>query len=143
MKKLSDGYGISGKSAYGGIFTAPVKVWALSFSSQLEDYCEIFCSSGTSSILFLELPDLNERKKKDDVQLSKIDYSGFQRVLESRNWYAFWGADCEPKQKHSFTDRHKTNDDYDELEDVGLLDSHDTNDVSRSKIDEGMKQIQF
>ncbi|XP_019458164.1 PREDICTED: auxilin-like protein 1 isoform X1 [Lupinus angustifolius] len=74
-KKLSNGYGVSGRSAYDGVFAAPVKLRAPSFSSRLEDYREVFGSFGASSIPVLEVPELKERKKNDDVRHSKLDYS--------------------------------------------------------------------
>ncbi|CAL0322390.1 unnamed protein product [Lupinus luteus] len=74
-KKLSNGYGVSGRSAYDGVFAAPVKLRASSFSSRLEDYREVFGSFGASSIPVLEVPELKERKKNDDIRHSKLDYS--------------------------------------------------------------------
>ncbi|KAE9600103.1 putative DnaJ domain-containing protein [Lupinus albus] len=74
-KKLSNGYGVSGRSAYDGVFATPVKLRAPSFSSRLEDYREVFGSFGASSIPVLEVPELKERKKTDDIRHSKLDYS--------------------------------------------------------------------
>ncbi|KAM5564934.1 auxilin-like protein 1 [Rosa sericea] len=67
----------SGHSIYDGVFTsAPSKFTVSSFSSGLEDYCEIFGGSGAaSSIPVLEVPEPNERKASVDVRSSKLDYS--------------------------------------------------------------------
>lgn len=84
-KKLSNGLGVSGRSAYDGVFATPIKLRAPSFS-QFDDYNEIFGSSGApSSIPILELPELNERRTvTDDVRHSKLDYSkvfgGFENL---------------------------------------------------------------
>ncbi|CAI8606462.1 unnamed protein product [Vicia faba] len=84
-KKLPNGLGVSGRSAYDGVFATPIKLRAPSFS-QFEDYNEIFGSSGvSSSIPILELPELNERRiVTDDVRHSKLDYSkvfgGFENL---------------------------------------------------------------
>ncbi|XP_058725316.1 auxilin-like protein 1 isoform X2 [Vicia villosa] len=84
-KKLPNGLGVSGRSAYDGVFATPVKLRAPSFS-QFDDYNEIFGSSGaSSSIPILELPELNERRiVTDDVRHSKLDYTkvfgGFENL---------------------------------------------------------------
>ncbi|KAL2318759.1 hypothetical protein Fmac_032635 [Flemingia macrophylla] len=85
-KKLSNGYGFSGRSAYDGVFAAPIKLRAPSLSSHfIDDYCEIFSSAGASlgsSIPILELPD--DRRKNDEVRYSKLDYAnvfgGFENL---------------------------------------------------------------
>ncbi|KAJ7959365.1 Auxilin-like protein 1 [Quillaja saponaria] len=77
-KKLSNGCGFSGKSAYDGVFAGPPKFRATSFSSRVEDYSEIFGvseASGGSSIPILEVPELNERRVSDNIRPSKLDYS--------------------------------------------------------------------
>ncbi|KAK7291199.1 hypothetical protein RIF29_06151 [Crotalaria pallida] len=98
-KKLSNAY--AGRSPYDGVFAAPVKLRPPSFASRLEDYREVFGSSGASSIPVLELPELNERKKIDDVRRSKLDYStvfgGFGN-LEAAT--PFEELIAEPKPKH-------------------------------------------
>lgn len=72
-KKLSNGsgYGVSGRSAYDGVFATPIKLHTPKFSSQFDDYREIFCTAKVSSLdsLFptLELSKLNERKKNKNV----------------------------------------------------------------------------
>ncbi|MED6135961.1 hypothetical protein PIB30_051575, partial [Stylosanthes scabra] len=81
-KKLSSGYGVAGRSAYDGVFAAPVKLRAPSLSARFEDYREIFGAGGGgggslgSSIPILELPELNEERSKiDEVRRSQLDYS--------------------------------------------------------------------
>ncbi|KAJ1384914.1 auxilin-like protein [Sesbania bispinosa] len=105
-KKLSNGYGVSGRSAYDGVFATPVKRRA-GFSSQLDDYREIFCGSEASvgsSIPILELPELNERRATDDARRSKLDYSkvfgGFGNVDSA---VSFEELVAQPKEKDSFT----------------------------------------
>ncbi|XP_045791819.1 auxilin-like protein 1 [Trifolium pratense] len=85
-KKLSNNYSVSGRSAYDGVFAAPIKLRTPNFS-QLDDYNEIFGSSGasSSSIPILELPELKERRvMTEDVRHSKLDYSnvfgGFENL---------------------------------------------------------------
>ncbi|KAK7321767.1 hypothetical protein VNO77_32689 [Canavalia gladiata] len=111
-KKLSSGYGVSGRSAYDGVFATPIKLRAPSFSSQFDDYREIFGSSGASlgsSIPILELPELNERKTMDDVRRSKLDYSkvfsGFDNLDAA---VPFEELVTEPKEKDSFTNATST-----------------------------------
>ena len=109
-KKLSSGYGVAGRSAYDGVFAAPVKLRAPSFSSRFEDYHEIFGSAGGggaslgSSIPVLELPELNdERSKIDEVRGSKLDYSavfGGFRNLDAA--VRFEELVAEPKKHYSF-----------------------------------------
>ncbi|XP_061353345.1 auxilin-like protein 1 isoform X2 [Gastrolobium bilobum] len=106
-KKLSNGYGVSGRSAYDGVFATPIKLRTPSFSSQFEDYCEIFGGSGASlgsSIPILELPELNERRTMDDVRRSKLDYSkvfgGFGNLDAA---VPFQEMVAEPKENDSFT----------------------------------------
>ncbi|KAK8472958.1 hypothetical protein PHAVU_001G012900 [Phaseolus vulgaris] len=111
-KKLSNGYGVSGRSAYDGVFAAPVKLRAPTFSSQFDDYREIFGAAGASlgsSIPILELPELSERKKKiDDVGRSRVDYSmvfgGFGSLDAA---VPFEELVTEPVEKDSFTIRSK------------------------------------
>ncbi|TKY57700.1 Auxilin protein 1 [Spatholobus suberectus] len=106
-KKLSNGYGVSGKSAYDGVFATPIKLRAPSFSSQFDDYREIFGCAGASlgsSIPILELPELNDRRKNDDVRRSKLDYTkvfgGFGNLDAA---VPFEELVAEPKEKDSFT----------------------------------------
>lgn len=106
-KKLSNGYGVSGRSAYDGVFATPIKLRAHSFSSQFNDYSEIFSGSAASlgsSIPVLELPELNERRTVDDVRRSKLDYSkvfgGFDNLDAA---VPFEKLVAQPKEKHSFT----------------------------------------
>ncbi|CAJ1972458.1 unnamed protein product [Sphenostylis stenocarpa] len=111
-KKLSNGYGVSGRSAYDGVFAAPIKLRAPTFSSQFDDYCEIFGTAGASlgsSIPILELPELEERKKKiDDVRRSRLDYStvfgGFGNLDTA---VPFEELVAEPVEKDSSTRRSK------------------------------------
>ncbi|KAK7376787.1 hypothetical protein VNO80_02204 [Phaseolus coccineus] len=111
-KKLSNGYGVSGRSAYDGVFAAPIKLRAPTFSSQFDDYRDIFGAAGASlgsSIPILELPELNERKKKiDDVGRSRVDYSmvfgGFGSLDAA---VPFEELATEPVEKDSFTIRSK------------------------------------
>ncbi|BAT82772.1 hypothetical protein VIGAN_03283300 [Vigna angularis var. angularis] len=111
-KKLSNGYGVSGRSAYDGVFAAPIKLRAPTFSSQFEDYREIFGAAGASlgsSIPILELPELNESKKKiDDVGRSRVDYStvfgGFGSLDAA---VPFEELVAEPVEKDSFAIRSK------------------------------------
>ncbi|XP_047160467.1 auxilin-like protein 1 [Vigna umbellata] len=111
-KKLSNGYGVSGRSAYDGVFAAPIKLRAPTFSSQFEDYREIFGAAGASlgsSIPILELPELNESKKKiDDVGRSRVDYStvfgGFGSLDAA---VPFEEIVAEPVEKDSFAIRSK------------------------------------
>ncbi|PON93423.1 DnaJ domain containing protein [Trema orientale] len=81
-EKLSNGHGFAGNSIYDGVFGPPPssKFSAPNFSSRVEDYREIFgggseAASRGSSIPFLEVPELNERKIAVDVRSSKLDYS--------------------------------------------------------------------
>ena len=56
-----------GKAMYDGVFAVPVKFRAHGFSSRFEDYREIFGGSEASictSIPILEVPELNDKKKK-------------------------------------------------------------------------------
>ncbi|WVY91106.1 hypothetical protein V8G54_036620 [Vigna mungo] len=109
-KKLSNGYGVSGRSAYDGVFAAPIKLRAPTFSSQFEDYREIFGATGASlgsSIPILELPELNDSKKKiDDVGRSRVDYSmvfgGFGSLDAA---VPFEELVAEPVEKDSFAIR--------------------------------------
>ncbi|RDX78355.1 Auxilin-like protein 1, partial [Mucuna pruriens] len=110
-KKLSNGYGVSGRSAYDGVFATPIKLRAPSFSSQLDDYREIFGGAGASlgsSIPVLELPELNEMRKNYDVRRSKLDYSkvfgGFGNLDAA---VPFEELVAEPKEKDNFTTRSK------------------------------------
>lgn len=105
-KKYSNGYGVSGKSAYDGVFASPIKFRAPSMSSSFEDYCEIFGGSEASlgsSIPVLELPELNEKKILRDVQRSKLDYSqvfgGFGNLDTAIPYEELF---AEPKKKDSF-----------------------------------------
>ncbi|KAL5558010.1 hypothetical protein UlMin_034221 [Ulmus minor] len=76
-KKLSNSHSFAGASIYDGVFPAPSKFRG-SNSSRVEDYSEIFGgaeASRGSSIPFLEIPELNERKISVDVRSSALDYS--------------------------------------------------------------------
>lgn len=76
--KLSNGHGFAGGSVYDGVFAAPSKFGVSTFSSRVEDYREIFGGSEASrgsSIPFLDVPELNERKILVDVRSSELDYS--------------------------------------------------------------------
>lgn len=108
-KKFSNCYGVSGKSAYDGVFAAPIKFKAPSLSSSFEDYCEIFggsaeASSLGSSIPILEVPELNERKYLHDVRRSKLDYSkvfgGFANLDAAVPYEEVFG---EHRRKDSFS----------------------------------------
>lgn len=108
-KKFSNGYGVSGKSAYDGVFASPIKFKAPSLSSSFEDYCEIFGGSEASlgsSIPVLEVPELNERKNLLDIRRSKLDYSkvfaGFGD-LDTAVPYQELFAELEHKKKDSFS----------------------------------------
>ncbi|XP_004499175.1 auxilin-like protein 1 isoform X2 [Cicer arietinum] len=103
-KKLSNGYGGTGRSAYDGVFATPIKLRAPSFS-QFDDYNEIFGGSEvSSSIPILQLPELNERRMTDDVQHrnSKLDYSkvfgGFENLDTA---VPFEEVVAQPKEKGS------------------------------------------
>ncbi|WJX09298.1 hypothetical protein P8452_00147 [Trifolium repens] len=104
-KKHSNSYGVSGRSAYDGVFATPIKLRAQSFS-QSDDYNEIFGSSGaSSSIPILELPELKERRvMTEDVRHSKLDYSnvfgGFENLDAA---VPFEEVVVKPKEKSSFT----------------------------------------
>ena len=81
-KKFSNGHSFAGNSIYDGVFATaaptPSKFTVPNFSSRVEDYREIFGgteASRGSSIPFLEVPELNERKISVDVRSSKLDYS--------------------------------------------------------------------
>jgi len=109
-KKLSNGYGVSGRSAYDGVFAAPIKLRAPTASSQFDDYREIFGAAGGSlgsSIPILELPELNERKKKiDDAGRSRFDYSTVFGGFGSLDGAVpFEELVAEPVEKDSFTIR--------------------------------------
>lgn len=72
-KKLSTANGF-----YDDVFSGQAKVGAPTFSSRVEDYCEIFGTSQASrgsSIPVLDLPIANEREAPIDVRSSKFDYS--------------------------------------------------------------------
>ena len=72
-KKLSTANGF-----YDDVFAGPAKVGAPTYSSRVEDYCEIFGTSQASrgsSIPVLDLPIANERDASVDVRSSKFDYS--------------------------------------------------------------------
>lgn len=63
---------------YDDVFAGPAKVGAPTFSSRVEDYCEIFGTSKASrgsSIPVLDLPIANEREASIDARSSKFDYS--------------------------------------------------------------------
>ncbi|KAH1059944.1 hypothetical protein GLYMA_02G120000v4 [Glycine max] len=112
-KKLSNGcgYSVTGRSAYDGVFATPIKLRAPSFSSHFDDYREIFCTSSPgSSIPILELPELNQRRKNDDVWRSKLDYSkvfsGFGN-LDATAAVPFEELVAEPKEKESFRAKSK------------------------------------
>ncbi|XP_027329801.1 auxilin-like protein 1 isoform X2 [Abrus precatorius] len=111
-KKLSSGYGVSGRSAYDGVFATPIKLRATSFTSQFDDYREIFAGSGASlgsSIPILELPELHERKTMDDVRRSRLDYSkvfgGFENLDAA---VPFEELVAEPNENNSFTNATST-----------------------------------
>ncbi|XP_020231414.1 auxilin-like protein 1 isoform X2 [Cajanus cajan] len=108
-KKLSNGYGVSGRSAYDGVFAAPIKLRAPGLSSHFDDYREIFGAAGASlgsSIPILEIPD--ERRRNDEVRRSKLDYAkvfgGFGNLDAA---VPFEELIAEPKEKDSFTARSK------------------------------------
>ncbi|KAH1161845.1 hypothetical protein AAZX31_01G056800 [Glycine max] len=109
-KKLSNGsgYGVSGRSAYDGVFATPIKLHTPKFSSQFDDYREIFCAAAGTSIPILELPELNNRKN-NDVRYSKFDYSNVFGGLENLGAAAvpFPELVAEPKKKNSFRARSK------------------------------------
>ncbi|KAB2023309.1 hypothetical protein ES319_D06G008900v1 [Gossypium barbadense] len=69
-KKLSNGHSFNGKSLYDGVFGGQTKV-----GSAVEDYAEIFGGGSGSSIPFLDVPELNQRKFSVEVSSSKLDYS--------------------------------------------------------------------
>ncbi|KAJ7965322.1 auxilin-like protein 1 [Quillaja saponaria] len=101
-KKLSIVYGFSGKSAYDGVFAAPTKFKATSFSSRVDDYCEIFGVSRGSSIPILEVPELNERKFSDDIRPTKLDYSKVFRGFENLDTaISYEELFAEPKREDS------------------------------------------
>ncbi|KAK8513955.1 hypothetical protein V6N13_005132 [Hibiscus sabdariffa] len=69
-KKLTNGHSFNGKSMYDGVFAGQTKP-----GSRVEDYAEIFGGGSGSSIPFLDVPELNQRKFSVDVSSSKLDYS--------------------------------------------------------------------
>ncbi|GMI96809.1 hypothetical protein HRI_003350200 [Hibiscus trionum] len=69
-KKLSNGHSFNGKNMYDGVFGGQSKA-----GSRVEDYAEIFGGGSGSSIPFLDVPELNQRKFSVDVSSSKLDYS--------------------------------------------------------------------
>ncbi|XP_015972688.1 auxilin-like protein 1 [Arachis duranensis] len=123
-KKLSSGYGVAGRSAYDGVFTAPVKLRAPSFSTRFDDYREIFGAGGGgggslgSSIPILELPELNEERSKiNEVRRSQLDYSavfgGFRNLDGAVRFDELAAEPRKKKQQDSFASgastRSKTN----------------------------------
>ncbi|XP_040364832.1 auxilin-like protein 1 isoform X2 [Rosa chinensis] len=95
----------SGHSIYDGVFTsAPSKFTVSSFSSRLEDYCEIFGGSGAaSSIPVLEVPEPNERKASVDFRSSKLDYSNvFGGLGDSEFAVPYEELFAEPKKRTKF-----------------------------------------
>ncbi|KAE8712578.1 Ornithine carbamoyltransferase isoform 1 [Hibiscus syriacus] len=69
-KKLSNGHSFNGNNMYDGVFGGQSKA-----GSKVEDYAEIFRGGSGSSIPFLDVPELNQRKFSVDVSSSKLDYS--------------------------------------------------------------------
>lgn len=107
-KKLSNGHSFSGESAYDGVFAAPSNFRVPTFSSRVEDYCEIFGGSGASrgsSIPILEVPELNEQKNSVDVGSSKLDYSKiFGGFGDSDFAVPYEELETEPNKKEIFAD---------------------------------------
>ncbi|KAF8377915.1 hypothetical protein HHK36_031303 [Tetracentron sinense] len=77
-KKISNGNGLTAKNVYDDVFGGQPRVGVPTFSSRVEDYCEIFGSFHTSrgsSIPILDLPVVHEGDVSIDVRNSKFDYT--------------------------------------------------------------------
>jgi len=108
-KKLSNGYGVFGRSAYDDVFAAPIKLRAPTPASQFNDYLENFDparGSLGSSIPILELSKLNDKKKKIEDVGSRVDYATvFDRFRSLDAAVPFEELVAEPVEKDSFTIR--------------------------------------
>ncbi|MED6199530.1 hypothetical protein PIB30_076757, partial [Stylosanthes scabra] len=71
-KKLSSGYGVVGRSMYGGVFAVLVKLRSPSLIARFKDYRKIIDAGGVrggslgSSIPILEFPELNKEWSEID-----------------------------------------------------------------------------
>lgn len=96
-RKLSSANGF-----YDDVFTGPARVGVPTFSSRVEDYCEIFGTSQASrgsSIPVLDLPIANEREACSEARSSAFDYSAVFGGLDDVDFAASYeDLITEPKE---------------------------------------------